>query len=574
MFYKPAFISALLILAVNSFILLNSHVTYSIDAERKNSSTSSIIKQKAASEKKFHYRIKPVPLEDRVNLDITVSFEGSSTGKTDILLPLDRYGTRDLFNAVASFEVKNGVATTVFEKPYLRKVHHEPNAQLEINYTLSVDPELTKTSSFSPVIESDIFHFFWPQWTLRLPGDSLTYNYSIEFFDVPTSWVSLASLPQNDKGIYEISTAQDEFKPLIIGGNYDYFTVDIDGNRVEIAISYHFRDENLLADVSKLLTFQRQFFGFNSDAPFLVSVTKRDGMLGGTAMDNAFVLLLRKGADKPDVLSLLTHEIFHNWIPQKASLYVDPNETGSEFKSEFFSEGFADYVPKVILNQEDLISKLEVTELLNDTFLAYAKNPVTTISFEEMQKVINNGGYNYLYEKVSYYRGDLIAFKWDNVIRSYTNNEENILHFVRKIILSAEKTEGVITFERFFNIAAEYGIDAKRDWEKYILNGEKIEIDELGWLSDNFKLISLEERFYDAGFKVNQSEREGVIDGVVEGNTAYKAGLRNGMTIKKMVVSKDKETEMYLLISLDNNDIEIRYYPFKEVEYQKIIKKD
>ncbi|MGB0525144.1 MAG: hypothetical protein ACPGJS_19375 [Flammeovirgaceae bacterium] len=521
----------------------------------------------------FEYIIRPYSIADRVNLDITAIFVGSSTGKTDIFLPRDRYGTKNIYTAVSAFNVKNGVSLAVFEKPYVRSIRHKPNAKLEINYTLSIDPELTKTSSFSPVIEPEIFHFFWPQWTLRLPNDSLRHSYSIEFKDLPDSWVASSNLPKNQEGKYVFHATQENFKPLILGGNYDHYTIEIDQKPVEVMISYHFRGQNLLENVKKLLTFQRRFFDFQSNNQYLVSVTKRDGILGGTAIQDAFVALIRKGADKKDILNLLAHETFHNWVPLMADIYVDPNELGSEFKSEFFNEGFADYIPKVILLDEGLISKAEVIELLNKTLLSYAKSPVNTISYAGMQEVIRNYEYNYKYEKISYYRGDLIAFKWDNIIRKSTKNKKNILHFIHEVIEKALESDGKLTFDAFFKIANQYGIKAQKDWQNHIIDGKKIKIQKLGWLSDNYQLITLTEPFYEPGFKVNQSKREGKIDGVVRGSNAFNAGLRNGMKIVELNVSKEKSKEMELLVEIDKTQKLIKYFPSKEVTYQKVISK-
>lgn len=525
-------------------------------------------------QKDFLYTITPVSLADRVILKVAATFPGNASGVTQISLPVDKYGTKNIYESISSFSVTNATAVAVFEKPYLRKLHHKPGGTVTVNYTIAFDPQMSTTSSFSPIIEPEIFHFLYPQWTIRLDDDDEeTFRYQINFKKVPNEWVALSNLPRSKNGTYNITVRQKDFKPFIAGGNYDYSKIEIDGKPVNVMVSYHFKDLHLIEDVRKLLKFQRSFFDFGANKQYLVSITYRDGILAGTGIENAFIALMKKGAEKYEVLQLLAHETMHNWVPLTADIYRDENEIGSEYQTEFFNEGFTTYAPRVLLFNEGLINKKEVVLMLNKTLQDYARNPFNTITLENMQKAVVHREFSNIHEKVSYNRGDLLGFIWDNHIRKHTEGKENILHFIKKVSAKAIEHKGKIQFQDFYALAAQYGIEAERDWNNYILKGEPIELEDLGWLSSDYKITRESGIFYSEGFSSALSKKEGVVSGVIEGGVAHAAGLRNGMRINDITVSKSKDIPMIIRVNENGTEKIIKYLPVKETQFQKILLK-
>ncbi len=518
------------------------------------------------------YVIVPISVDDRVNLEIEMTFTGDKSGTTLISLPVDRYGTRNIYESVSALSVKNAQVNSVFQKPHLRILHHDPGEQLVVTYIISFDPEMSSTSSFSPVIESEIFHFFYSQWVLRIEGkDDEHFDYSISFREVPEEWVAFSNISEPQDGNYSFSGQQKDFKPFIAGGKFDHYKLDIQGKPVNVIISYHFKGEKLLEDVRVLLSKQRQFFDFDANQHYLVSITYREGIRAGTAIENAFVTLLEKGSERYEVLQLLAHETMHNWIPLMADIERNEDEVGSEYSTEFFNEGFINYAPRVLLYNEGLISKEEVVLMLNETLEDYARNPHRKISLEEIKKAEKEGTFNNWHEKISYYRGDLMALIWDNQIREATYGKENILHFIKKVISAGIEENGKIDFQEFFELASEYGIDGKKEWERYILKGEMISLNSLGWLEDDYKVIEEEKEFFSEGFRARESRRSGIVTGVVTNGAAYQAGLRNGMQIKEITVSRTKDRSMVIEIEDQGGERVIEYMPAEKILYQKIV---
>lgn len=527
----------------------------------------------SAFQDSISYVLHPIPLVDRVNLEVVLTFAGSDSGTTQISLPADKYGTPKLYQTIASFEVKNAEVATVYDKPHLRTIYHQPHQRLEVHYVLSFEPERSLNSSFSPIMEPSLFHFFYPQWLVRPTLPQGNYKYTVAFNDVPSGWIVASNLEQDEEGMYWTVTEPGEFKPFIAGGDYQKFELEINQKPVNLIISHHFQNESLPGDVEKLLTYQRKFFDFEENEHYLVSITFRKDILAGTGIENAFVCLLRTGAERRDVLQLLAHETLHNWIPLMADIYHDESVSGAEYATEFFNEGITSYAPRVLLFDQGLITRQDVVDLMNETLLKYARNPHNTISLVNMMRAVENDAFTPLHEKISYYRGELLGYKWDHIIRQHTRGEETILHFVKKVIAKAIETDGVISFEDFFAIASEYGIDAERDWKTHIEQGQIIRISETGWLEKDYELIELTEPFYDAGFNVRKSKKAGKAMHVIEGSAAYNAGLRNGMKIQEMEVSKSKEEPFELKLSDEEGAKHILFYPSKIITYEQIVAK-
>jgi hypothetical protein len=139
--------------------------------------------------KTISYTITPNPLTDRTNLEIEMMFDGNSEGKTQISLPIDKFGTPNIHEAVSEFNVAGGNSvTSVKEKPFLRIIHHKPNVPLKIHYTISWSSKLSESYAYSPIVHSDQFHFFGPQWMIKLIGNSDTLKYIVKFKNVPEEW--------------------------------------------------------------------------------------------------------------------------------------------------------------------------------------------------------------------------------------------------------------------------------------------------------------------------------------------------------------------------------------------------
>ncbi|MCX2682074.1 hypothetical protein OOZ15_19145 [Galbibacter sp. EGI 63066] len=525
------------------------------------------------SENTIIYEITPVPLDDRVNLTVKTTFQGNSNGITTISLPDDKYGTDEIYRSIAEFTVSNGQVETVFGEPKKRVIHHQPSKVITINYTISFDPKLSETSSFSPVIEPELFHFFYPQWMLTLSLEKKEYEFDLHFNNVPNNWVTFTNLSKTSENHFSIRTNLNDFKPFIAGGDYDYYKIESQGKPINVIISHHFRDElEMVEDIQTIINYQRQLFDFSENEHFLISVTKRDGILAGTGIENAFVALVRKGASNPDLLQLLAHETLHNWIPLMADIERDKTGIGSEYETEFFNEGITSYAPRIMLLNQKLINRQQLVDMLNETLLKYSLNQHHTVNIDEIKKVDSLGLFDNVYEKVSYYRGDLLGFKWDNIIRKTTENKENIEDFLYKIIQKALENKGEISFPDFFAIAETYGIDAKSDWDKHIRDGKHITLNDLGWLSNDYKLIQERNTFFDKGFKSKKVENRQTIKEVYNNSNAQKAGLREEMVILKSEFNRNKP---FASITVLDNSAQrtITYQPNIEVSYQKIILK-
>ena len=144
---------------------------------------------------------------------------------------------------------------------------------------------------------------------------------------------------------------------------------------------------------------------------------------------------------------------------------------------------------------------------------------------------------------------------------------------MKKVIAKALETDGKVSFEDFFQIASNYGINAKKDWESYILEGETVKINDLGWLDSDYQIVEETGTFYEAGFNYRASKRKGNVEQLIKGSAAEKAGLMEGMQIVEIQASRSKNEPFVIKVIDGTEEKIISYLPTKEVTYQKIVEK-
>ncbi|HMB68622.1 MAG TPA: hypothetical protein VKU85_04900, partial [bacterium] len=122
-----------------------------------------------------------------------------------------------------------------------------------------------------------------------------------------------------------------------------------------------------------------------------------------------------------------------------------------------------------------------------------------------------------------------LAFRWDTRIRSGDDSLSlvSLLREARDLRIDAGDLEGPV----FLELAQRYGVDAREDFQRYVLDGEPFD-----WSANavpsNVSVVQVSVPRFDPGFSVRDSYRNGVVTGVSPGGPAYQAGLRNGMTFR------------------------------------------
>jgi predicted metalloprotease with PDZ domain len=180
-----------------------------------------------------------------------------------------------------------------------------------------------------------------------------------------------------------------------------------------------------------------------------------------------------------------------------------------------------------VLVDVGIISRDEAVASLNADLLALADSPYAIWPYTRLRRSVETTGYSQGSMKFNYYRGALMAARWDH--RLEAREGTGLGRLLRSMIAEAGDTDGRMPEDRFFEIGAEHGLDIEGDFDRYVLKGEPI-VPPPDY-AEGYELVTVRVPRFDLGFDVAASRSEGTVAGVREDGPAYRAGLRDGMTL-------------------------------------------
>lgn len=480
----------------------------------------------------FHYRIKPVPLNDRTNLEISLNYKPAKPNAVTVKLPVDCYGTPNLNRFAVSF---NGESeTAVKDGENIGEKIVQPNAQGEIRlkYVLSFDPLELADNTFSPNVGNGYFHIAGCQWMLQIGDLKEKRPHLIELVDAPKGWKMYSSLGA-DPSKFEAVASYDDLETTAIGGGQQGFSEFVLREKpvsVFVRGKFAIPQAEILAAVRKIVTLQRERFNDFSQPFYNVVILPKEGNVAGTRIENLFVSFFKSDVTRDQLYVLLSHEMLHNWL---TGGIIKPSKSETSLKYQWFYEGFTDYFARRILFDAKLLTREKFAALVNRDIINIADNPNKNATFQDLVAATENGKFNQVFSKLSYYRGALIALNWDAKIRQ-SNKTKSLGNLIEDVYRTALKTDGSIGEEAFFELVRKnYGIDAKADFERYIVRGEPISVvpDALG---NAYKLGESSVPSFETGFLLEESRKAKKISGVKAESAAYRAGLRDGMELVRI----------------------------------------
>jgi predicted metalloprotease with PDZ domain len=510
------------------------------------------------------YKIKPIPQIDRTDLEISIQFKMEKEKTTTIKLAPGCYGTPDIYKYVTSFDGKDGTIVTKSAKKTERTVRANSKGEALIKYVLSFDPKIIEDSAFAPKIHQNYFSIAGCQWMLRIGDDEEKRDVSVEIVDAPKDWNFHSSIKRNATNIRTKASYSDLLSARI-GGGGDSHTFYVKNKPVSVFIKGEFDipKHKIFAAVEKIVRIQRDWFEDYEQPFYNVVINERKGVVAGTAVANQFVCFVRPEVDEVALNMILAHEMFHNWLSIKMEFKLP--EGHWQIRHEWFFEGFTEYFAKKILYDAGLLSPEQFADLINKDIHNLADNPHKSISYSDLLAVAKARAFTSDHKKLSYYRGVLIALKWETLLRNSKNNND-LSKFIQKLFKFISNKNEKISEGDFFEFAKGYGIDAKADFETYILEGKAIEVasDALG---KDFTSTEQNVPSFEIGFSFGESRRTGKISGVIKNSAAEKAGLRNGM---KYVRAKNawrfsnswnSEKPLSVIVKIDEKERKIEYFP-------------
>ena len=482
------------------------------------------------------YTISIEPGADRTDLLINLEFQGNSSGETRIGFPPGRFGTPGIADSIKDIRVEGAKSKVDAEKGKHLVLTHSAKAAIKIQYRVSRDPNADQ-GAYRPSTSKSHFHFFGSQWRLTIGDRPAEQSYEFKFKNVPEKWAVFSNLGDGP-GPYTFKSTDKSISGFIAGGLYKKAHIDVQGTPIGIYVSESFTQSDSIIAAAKTIVGQqgKKFGGLNREF-FVISMSPRDKLRAGVAIDNAFVCFVDPDTDKTAMDVLIAHEAFHNWLPGKGTIDCWKNGTSlDEFRFDWFVEGFTEFVARKMLLDAERLSMDQYVALFNRDLREQARNPVQRASLKVVEESIEDGRYSNHHERTSYFRGPLIALQVDTQLRA--SGERDLIDVMQAFLQKASESEGTLSEEAFFKFFDDQGIDLRPIYRQHIVYGNPVVLDP--------KIFGGQYRFsesvflhVDQGFDTLSSRVSGVIQGVRLDGPAYKAGLRDGMIHVKATLSRD-----------------------------------
>jgi len=509
----------------------------------------------------FYYNLNVVNVDEHLEFHIDLTYKSDSIHK--VLLPFDYYGTPDLHKWVKSFKVENGTEL-IEEGSNFRKVSPNANGEVHITYKIKYDPAKLDKYSYAPNVSNSFFYMAGCQWMLPIYPLDKKATYNISMNGKSSDWILYSSLSEETKNIVLESSYEDLISAGFGGNNNadSQVNFELQGTKYSVFINgdFKFNKEALFNDLKKTLKAEKSFFNDKEKSFYNITILPRTGLLAGASIPNLFYCFIDLNQSARNIQELISHEYMHNWIGNK--IYLPTLKGEYDFKHEWFSEGFTEYYSRKILYNQSMIPKEYYVELLNKDLINIENNPSANESYKEIAARENSGAAQ---KKLSYYRGVLIALRWDHHLQEKGSSLKKMMLHLYSI---SKSTDGKISYSDIYNYGEKYTLNFKEDIEAYIINGKKLRLEPGAIVA--YQITNQKIKLFDPGFDVQKSAKEKVIQGVNPKGQAYQAGLRNGMTYVKRKNSNRwsnswSDDKPYLVTVIDNGiEKNIEFFPHGE----------
>ncbi|AKQ65941.1 hypothetical protein A176_002853 [Myxococcus hansupus] len=480
-------------------------------------------------------------------------------------LPQDCYGTPDIERFVKTLSGEHGTVVTAGTDASERHVTPGPDGRVNLTYVLSFDPQVMDGVAYGPNVGPRHFHVAGCQWLLRMGDPRQARPHVIELKDAPKAWRFYSTLG-SDATRTEATASYEALSSFAMGGGAGGFEpFQVQGRPVSVFIDGAFDRpvDDIFAAIRRIVTAQRQTFGGAPPPFFHVVLRPRSGVIAGTAVDNAFICFAKKDISPRELHLILAHEMFHTWVPGQLDIALDPSE--AQFRHQWFSEGFTEYLARQLLVVDGLMSMNDFAALVNSDLINLADNPHRDATHAAIVSVAKQGAFNAAAKKLAYYRGALIALEWDFQLKA-KGNPQGLAALIKELAARVAGAGGTLSESAFFAHMAAQGIDARADFERHIVRGEPISLSP-GVLGPGFTFRNVAVPAFDPGFDLELSLKESAIKGVLRTGPAFRAGLRNGMKLKSLRNSNrfanGWRADLPLEITVDNQDgpRQIKFFP-------------
>jgi predicted metalloprotease with PDZ domain len=470
--------------------------------------------------------LRPVHMSGAFSaIDVSVRFRGELDGQTVLNLPDAWGGEDDLWRALHDIRSEGAELGPGADEAH-RALRHAPGAWITVRYRVMQEapgePAAGRRNPYRPVVQPTYFHVLGNA-LVALPANvsqRATAHFAIT--GMPTG-ATFASDAQH-KGL----TVEALVESVVVGG--DFRIVDAGGGlRVAIRGAWPSADDVWRTRLARVGAAQRTYWRASTE-PYLVTVIPIVGdvgamSVGGTGRDDGFALFATTNAPGGVVERVLGHEMMHTWIPRR----IGGMPSSAEEADYWLSEGFTDWASWRVNVRSGVWSIEDFANTFNEALSAYDLSPVRTAP---NTRILEAYWADADVQKLPYQRGMLIATLWDHRVRVATRGARNF-DDVLLLLQSAARRRPDITAVHLLphTVRRVAGVEVGTDMTELVAEGRSVELPQ-----DVFapcgKVVAKASALWVRGFDFEATQRAGwKIQGITEGNAAWRAGLRDGMLL-------------------------------------------
>lgn len=506
------------------------------------------------------YSVSPGPDS---TLEVEIRLRGDGDGVTEIVLPGEWAGEKELWRGVSGFAAVGGA---VSGEERTRRVRHAPGAPLVLRYRVASGNATPGPGGEKarPIVRPDWF-FFHGEGVFARPAGRDSAPVRFRWGALPAGWRAASDLDSMAVRAGTLDALSESVG--VAGSNLDIVTRDLAGVPLRLAIvgKWGFAPEELADSIAKVIAAEHAYWR-ERPQPFLVAMAPLGDYGGvsftGTGRGDAFSILSTSGFQVGMAKRFLAHEYMHRWMPREIGGL--PRE--KEAADYWLSEGFDDYLAARALLGSGLWDLEDYFKDKNEVLLRYAASPARAATAAEIAEKFWR---EEPFERISYDRGHLMATMLDARIRTASAGRLSLDDVLRAQRLEARRGGGpaAALFPRVLRRVT--GLDLAGEIRRYAAAGEPFLL-----AGNAFQGCARIERGnrkkFTRGFDVERTGAAGMtIAGVDPEGPAYAAGMRDGMKLVRRESGRigDSSVELGYRVVDGGRERVLRYRPEGKREF-------
>ncbi len=514
---------------------------------------------------KLLYSLAPELQGNRLILHVKVTLDRLD-GTTELVLPSTWGGSKNLTGAIAGLNVDSRDARIIDSADTSKKIlEGASRGRVRFSYDLVKDWDgpLREEVRHRPHLEPTYVAINTNNALIHPKLDLSTPVECIFVWKLPPGWKIATSFGagaprQSFRGPW--SKVQEA---MFVAGDFRMEKSRLGKGVMVTATRGNFgvSDTEIRSRILETIRLERDFWKDDRFPYYLVAVLpfgEGQGNTGGDGFTNAFSLHLSpQGGVSQGVLTLLAHEVFHEWNPYRIGQVREPAEG-----IYWFTEGFTTYYQDLLLWRAKQISFEQYLESLNHVLRDYFLSPERNLSLNEL---IERAQKEQLKARVSYWRGAVIALWLDTKISERTLGHASLDTLMFDLYQQARNYHGPLpdlTADRVFQAASHYlPLQDLEQLRSYVEQGITVEAPSTVW-GPCVRRESVEAPSFELGMERAALLERHTVTGLQTNSEAQRAGLREGDRVVGMSISWDDVSKpVKLAVRRGGDTSTITYFP-------------